>query len=183
MGKPKWNGALQFSDIPQFPRAAYEIDVEWGYLENWLKSQEDIGINLDPDFQRAHVWTKEQQIAYIEYCLQGGELSRTIIFNCTFWHSLDPKPGDSFDIIDGKQRMEAVRKFLRDEIPVFGDNVYSKMGRLRYIDGRFKIRICSLKTRADVLSFYLSLNSGGTQHTPSEIERVRKLLEKETQNA
>lgn len=66
---------LKYSDIPKFPRSAYEVDVPWGYIEKHLKSilsDGPSGLNLDPDFQRAHVWTEEQQRAYIEYQLMGG---------------------------------------------------------------------------------------------------------------
>lgn len=57
---------MKFADIPQFPKAHYSIDQGWVTLEDliarWEKSH---GLNLDPDFQRAHVWTREQQIAYV----------------------------------------------------------------------------------------------------------------------
>ena len=42
--------------------------------------------------------------------------------------------------------------------------------------GRFKWRVVALKTREDVLRFYLSLNAGGTPHSAEEIERVRAML-------
>jgi hypothetical protein len=70
---------MTFSDIPLFPRAHYEIDVEWRYLETQIASSE--GLDLDPAYQRAHVWNTEQQRAYIEYILRGGELSRIVIIN------------------------------------------------------------------------------------------------------
>lgn len=168
---------LQFKDIPQFPRAHYEIDVEWPYIEAWIAGQEAYGLNLEPDFQREHVWTKAQQTAYIEHCLQGGEVGRVIVFNCDNWDV--PSKSGVFEIVDGKQRLQAVRAFLRDEVPVFGQNVYSKMGRVRFLCANFKLRICNLKNRADVLRLYLKINAGGTPHTKQEIERVKKLLAKE----
>jgi hypothetical protein len=36
-----------------------------------------------------------------------------------------------------------------------------------------------LKTRREVLQWYLDLNAGGVVHTTKEIERVRELLAKE----
>jgi|SRR5579859_2125544 len=179
--------ALQFKDIPQFPRAHYEIDCEWRYLEQLLKGYiDDYGLNLDPDFQRAHVWTKDQQRAYIEHCLMGGEVGRNLTFNATHWNKSDPSEG-TFEIIDGKQRLEAVRAFLRDEVAVFGhkDNVYSAMGPkfLRLISANFKVRICSLETRKEVIEMYLKINAGGTPHTKKELDRVRKLLEDENGKA
>lgn len=173
---------LQFKDVPQFPRAHYEIDVEWPYLETWLADQITWGLNLEPDFQREHVWTKAQQIAYIEYCLQGGEVGRQIIFNCTYWDS-SPEEGGTFEIVDGKQRLQAVRAFMKDEVPVFGNNVYSKMGRVRMVTGSFKLRVCKLNSRAECLRLYLNINAGGTPHTKAEIDKVKKMLAKEEARA
>jgi hypothetical protein len=160
--------------VPQFPRAHYQCHVGWGYLEQWLKDQSAYGLDLDPDFQRGHVWTRDQQRAYIEYVLQGGEVGQTLIFNCTNWDEPN-KPG-IFVLVDGKQRMEAVRAFLRDEIAVFGDNVCSEMGRLTMTGPTFIVRICKLMTKADTLRLYLSINAGGTPHSKTEINRVRRML-------
>lgn len=170
-------GRLTFKDVPQFPRAHYSCHIGWGYLESWLAGQIEYGLDLDPDFQREHVWTKDQQRAYIEYVLQGGEVGQTLIFNCTNWDDANT-PG-IFVLVDGKQRMEAVRSFLRDEIKVFGDNVCSEMGKLTMIGPTFIVRICKLMTKADTLRLYLSINAGGTPHSTAEIKRVQKMLAKE----
>lgn len=65
-------GMAKFSDIPRFPHAAYEIDVSWKDLETMIDHYvKDYGLNLDPEFQRSHVWHRHQQVAYVEYVLRG----------------------------------------------------------------------------------------------------------------
>jgi len=75
-------------------------------------------LQLNPDFQRGHVWIENQQIKYIEYILRGGKTARVIYLN-------------------------------------------------------------NLKTRKEVLQWYLEFNSYGTIHTEEEINKVKKLLEME----
>lgn len=75
-------------------------------------------MQLNPDFQRGHVWIENQQIKYIEYILRGGKTARVIYLN-------------------------------------------------------------NLKTRKEVLQWYLEFNSYGTIHTEEEINKVKKLLEME----
>jgi hypothetical protein len=162
-------------DVPQFPRAHYEVDVEWNYLESQIKFWEEDGLNLEPDYQREHVWTMAQRIAYVEYIVQGGEVGSTLVFNHTSWEGRETKKGD-LTILDGKQRLETARMFMRDEIPVFGRTLSQWSGRLRMIQGRFKWRIMSLKTKAEVLRAYLSFNAGGTPHTEAELDKVRAML-------
>ena len=32
-----------------------------------------MGLQFNPDFQRGHVWTEGQQIAFMEFLLKGGK--------------------------------------------------------------------------------------------------------------
>jgi hypothetical protein len=119
----------KFSSIPQFTRSAsYHVNYSWRYLENWLADQKDIEVNkgmatlnLDPDFQRGHVWTEEQQRRYVEFVLRGGRSARTLLFNCKGWQGSYEGP---FVLVDGKQRLTAVLKFLHNELPIFDGHYY-----------------------------------------------------------
>ena len=73
-----------FDLIPKLTKTPnYHVDVSWTQLEFWLEGQKkDYGLDLEPDFQRAHVWSKDKQIAYVEFCLREGKSSRDIYFNC-----------------------------------------------------------------------------------------------------
>ena len=169
---------MKFSDIPQFPHSSYSVDVAWEYLEKHLADElfppEGMAsLDLEPDFQRAHVWTEQQQIAYVEYILRGGTTGKDIYFNHTGWHT-DFR--GSYVIVDGKQRLRAVRRFIGNEIPIFGTYFQDFEDHIRVHHGRFHWHIASLQTREEVLKWYLDFNSAGTAHTPEEIERVRALL-------
>jgi hypothetical protein len=166
--KPRW------AAIPQLPRAHYEIDVAWHAIErnlDWLAT--GAGINLDPDYQRSHVWTSDQQVAYVEYILMGGEVGRNITWNAVDW----PDVSGPVELVDGKQRLEAVRRFIRGEMECFG-MTYQAGELIRIHQGTFKFRICSLD-RVEVLRLYLNINAGGTPHTADELARVRALLDAE----
>lgn len=169
-----------FQDIPPFIRwNSYIIDMWWTEVERWIeRHNEDFGVELDPDFQRAHVWTRDKQIAYVEHCLRGGRASNTIHWNCHDWHECTGK--HPLVLVDGKQRLEAVRAFLCGDIPAFGTLYPDFTGVMRPLVGAsFKFHVNNLPTRADVLRWYLELNAGGVVHTEKELEKVRKLLQKE----
>lgn len=83
--------------------------------------------------------------------------------------------------VDGLQRLIALRRFLNNELKVFGfllkdfedkDNMLRRIGLLRF-------NINNLQTREEVLQWYLDFNTGGTVHSQEEIDRVKKLLEEE----
>ena len=166
-----------FQDIPTFPSNHYEVDVEWGGLERTIQKHiEEDALDLLPRFQRGHVWTEAQQVAYVEAMLQNSEVSRLIIFNHTTWNTLSGNREKSMTIVDGLQRLEAVRKFMRGELRVFGLLVGEFSGRLRMTNARFQMRVLSLPTEAAVIRLYLALNGGGTPHSAEELDRVRALL-------
>lgn len=168
----------KFRDIPQFPKAHYETTVLWRYIEDTLKSWSDTsegmgGLNLDPPYQREHVWTREQQIAFVEYQLQGGETGRHIIFNSPDWQGSWKR---ATELVDGKQRLEAVRAFIRGEFPAFG-HYFAEFEDKLPSDLYFSFRVCTLDDPEKILQLYLNINAGGTPHTAEELERVRGILE------
>lgn len=166
-------------DVPQLPANKYKIDVEWHSVEDTIqKHLRDDGLDLLPRFQRGHVWTEAQQVAYIANMLHGFEEARTIIFNHSRWDELPQHPPKgTMVIVDGLQRLEAVRKFMRDDLVVFGKRRSEFKGVLRMTNARLHFRITSLPTEAAVIRYYLTLNAGGTPHTDAEITRVRGLLD------
>lgn len=166
---------MRFKDIPRFTRGpAYHNDVPLDFLKTWLNEMEtDLHLNLNPDFQRGHVWSEEQQIAYVEYLLRGGQSGREIYFNMPGWNG--DWVGD-FVCVDGLQRLTACMRFINDEITVFGYKLSNFDDRLYMADVALSMNINNLKTEKEVLTWYIEMNTGGTVHTDEEIERVKRLL-------
>jgi len=163
---------MRFRDIPPLIRSRYSINVPLKHTEHTIQEYLDQGLNLCPDFQRGHVWTEQQQTAFVEFLLRDGTSSRVIFFNHPGW--MNSWEGN-FVIVDGLQRLTAVRQFLANKIPAF-HTFYQD-----YTDAMPSIldlvfSIATLPTKADVLQWYLELNAGGTPHTSEELDRVRTLL-------
>lgn len=167
---------MKFYDIEKYPFIDYSIHVDWNDLISVLdRYQKNYNLQMNPDFQRGHVWTKEQQISYVEYMLKepqsGGNI---ILFNHPNWMS---NFKGEFVLIDGLQRLTASLKFLNNEIPAYGCLFKDYEDCMRNIN--FIFQISNLKTKQDVIKWYIQLNSGGTYHTKEEIERVKKMLNEE----
>ncbi|MBY6838776.1 DUF262 domain-containing protein [Clostridium botulinum] len=178
---------MKYKDIikPFTPNGDYEVNIGLNYLETILKDYyDDYGLELNPDFQRGNVWTEEQQIAYLEFFLRDGATSRVIYFNCPFFTcgSVDDYKNGKYEMpmvcVDGLQRLTAIRKFLRNELKVCGytlNEFEDKDILLRKMGLRFNVN--NLKTKKEVLQWYLDFNTGGTVHSQEEITRVKKMLE------
>lgn len=178
---------MKLNNIPQLtPEGDYEIAIGLKYLESTLRDyEEDYGLELNPDFQRGHVWTEQQQIAYVEFFLKGGKTAKTIYFSCPYFKSgtyeeyLSGKYDYPMVCVDGLQRLTALRKFLNNELKIFGYYLNEYEDRevfLRRINS-LRFNINDLPKKKDVLKWYLEMNTGGTPHSKDEINRVTNMLE------
>ncbi|MCF5381984.1 DUF262 domain-containing protein [Pseudomonas syringae] len=163
--------------------AKWQADYRWDRVK---KSLEQLGVDyggieLNPDFQRGHVWTAEQQVLFVENCLRGVVASNGFLlqFNCASWsdnsHPSDLPPG--IQCVDGLQRYTAINRFVDGEIKPFGCHVDEFKGtQFHPSKTHMKVAIHDFTSRADLLFHYLSINTGGTVHSAEEIARVRVLL-------
>ena len=171
----------RFKDIPQFTReGSYQVDMDIRRIPEWIKKeQREMNLQLNPVFQRGHVWTDEQQIAWLEFFLKGGKSGNIVYFNCPSWHhSVKDGDYDEYVCVDGLQRITSICRFINNEIKVFG-SYYNEYEDPRIVSRHtLKFNVNDLKTEKEVLQWYIDMNAGGTPHTNEEIERVKKMIEK-----
>lgn len=168
----------RYRDIPQFTQdGSWQADFSFDYLIKHINAEiEKQGLQLNPNFQRGHVWTEEQQIAWLEFFLRGGRTSRVIYFNKPSWNRSVPEGAyDDYVCVDGLQRLTAIQRFVNNEIKIFGSyyNEFTDNMRMKHT---IKINVNDLKTEKEVLQWYVDMNAGGTPHTKEEIERVKKMI-------
>lgn len=179
---------MKFEDITPFTREGnwecdYTVERFARAIDYWVNDNDGDGqkLELNPDFQRGHVWTEEQQVAFIEYILRGGKSGRVVYLNNPSWQNWYDKAGayNDFVCVDGLQRITAIRRFINNEIKAFGF-FYNEFEDTPRHTLTMKVNINSLKTKKEVLTWYIEMNTGGVVHTKDEIDMVKELLEKES---
>jgi hypothetical protein len=170
---------LLVEEIPQLINTMniLENEIKLSEFASKINEYKEKGLDLEPDFQRGYVWTEEQQVKFVEFILKGGTVN-PIYFN---------KNEESFVIIDGKQRLNALLKFLNQNLHVFKDLEPEMNGYcVDDIEPQTFLNICKVKVainnlqeRKDFLKWYIELNSGGTTHTKEELDKVRRLIKEE----
>lgn len=155
-----------------------------------LDEQRDL-FDLSPSYQRGSVWTEEQRVALIESLLRGIPIG-AIIYNHRGLrrHAL----GEGlYAIIDGKQRVEAIRAFVDSEFAVPAwwfdeDEVLSRDGEATYTDltdiGRRRIAVLPMpgleahvQTTEEEAAIYDLVNTGGTAQTDADIANARAVAQ------
>lgn len=125
-----------------------------------------LGFNI-PTFQRGLVWSSEQQISFIESAWKGIPLGT---------YSLNLLPDDTGNpldglVLDGQQRLNALERYLNDELPVHG---YC-WSEITDVDRRFfktsvhfpHYEVIS-KDEMFLREYYDLMNFGGVDHKPEE---------------
>ena len=72
---------MKFKDIPKYTRVgSYQVNIPLEALLYQINRYIDelCMLELNPDFQRGHVWTEKQQIAFVHMPDYRSEVSRQI---------------------------------------------------------------------------------------------------------
>ncbi|HAT2580635.1 TPA: DUF262 domain-containing protein [Aeromonas hydrophila] len=169
--------------IRPLPTAVWESHFRFSRIEEALGdlATDYGGLELNPDFQRGHVWSEAQQVHYIENAVRGVIASSGLViqFNCPNWNHdnpLDELP-DGFQCLDGLQRLTAITRFNRGEIQPFGLHVDQlKQTRFSPSDMNVRVAVHCYTRKRDLLEHYLAINAGGTPHNAEEIARVKSMI-------
>jgi hypothetical protein len=161
----------------------YQINIDLTYLNDHLDHyKESYGLDLNPDFQRGHVWSTEQRSKFMEYLIRGGKLFQPIIFNSPSFAGLNKSKesdlSDDIVIVDGLQRLTTCLMFIDNKISVFNGNYPSDFDDPKLLLRKICLTIAvnALQTRKELLQFYLELNEGHIAHSSEELDRVKELL-------
>lgn len=169
---------MKWNEIPKFKEFGIINPENFGFMRyvEFISEQIDLyNLQLNPIFQRGHVWTQEQQEKYIEFILRGGKSGRDFYFN---WN----RKNNEYVCVDGLQRTTAFINFVNGNITAFGQ-CFDEFGFTQKVAGwnplpefRISVYINYLETQKEILQWYVDMNSGGTPHTREEIEKVRDII-------
>lgn len=124
------------------------------YVIAKLNSMKD-KINANPDYQRGNVWSLDQRIKLIESIDKGRYIPEIILAK-----SAEPY---EYEIVDGKQRLHSIFKFLDNKIKYNGRfyNSYTEEEKTNFIN--FFLNITELEgTPEEIAEQFILLQNGST---------------------
>jgi hypothetical protein len=129
-----------------------------------------------PPWQRPEVWSLSQKIRFIESVFLGLGTGYYVLNGADYAQDGTPLPMSAW-LIDGQQRITAIRDFLNDEFCVFGDVMYSALERpvalKRFLRQPFPcFELEFVQDEAVLKELYFRLNYGGTAHTEADLNKL-----------
>ena len=136
------------------------------------------GLIDNPDYQRDYVWTLEDKQRLIESVMLERNIDSFIFVKYPF-----EKYKGRNEILDGKQRLNALVEFYTSQYPYKGRFYHQLSARDRNRFESLRITYGQMDgermSRAELLSMFLETNTGGVPQTEEHLEKVRTLLEAE----
>ncbi len=127
-----------------------------------------------PDCQREKEWDNFMYFNAIDSLIKNIDLGQIIVSYKKYWKPEIQSEIDSYEIIDGQHRYEAIKKFISNEINIFDKNnnkFYFKQNPDIFLNK--KITLCKYENLSDTQKsqLYMRINSGLEQN----IEHMEKV--------
>lgn len=107
---------------PVFKRVPYVLTYSTMTLSHLILQLFEFGLDLDPPYQRGLVWTSKQEQSFIESLFDESiDLGRFVLVKRDYSNVTGFKHAE---VLDGKQRLNTLRKFISCEIPFKAQGLY-----------------------------------------------------------
>ena len=154
----------------------YHAQVQNRSLSGIVHSLQYFGYDDNMDYQRDLVWTLDQKQALIHSILNSIDIGKFALVENSF------SSGKAhYDILDGKQRLNAIMDFLENRFTYKGLHFHElhPYDQGMILNKNTPIVITTELSKAQRYEYFLSLNTGGTAQCIEHINHVKNLLNKE----
>lgn len=140
--------------------------------------------NYDPPYQRLSVWSEEKQSFFIDSLLRNYPVPPIFLHK-----KIDDATGkQTFDVIDGKQRLTSIIQFINDKIPAISDKDNDILSGVYFKDldtlenGKFKkqfwryelqIQYVDTEDREIIDNLFDRLNRNGVPLSGQELRQAK----------
>ncbi|MDX9695802.1 MAG: DUF262 domain-containing protein [Bacteroidales bacterium] len=137
------------------------------------------GIDLNPDYQRGHVWEQKHKQALIKSIFENIDIGKFVFIYRTFEHG--DSSGNFYEVLDGKQRVTAILEFYENRFQYEGFYFKDLCVQDRHHFENYMISYCQVNEKGFTdemkYKYFLMLNVSGVPQDEEHIQYVRSLYE------
>jgi hypothetical protein len=171
-----WNNVNPVKTITEthFATPRKETQYTQTSLDSLVHQTYRRGLIDSPIYQRGYVWTLEDKQRLVKSIFNRADIGKFVLMQ-------HPYPENRLEVIDGKQRLNAIRDFVEGRFEYEGKTWFqlSHQDKRSFYD--IMVQICQLEAerikKSDVLWLFLSVNAAGVPQTEEHIAKVRDLYE------
>lgn len=134
-----------------------------------------------PPWQRPEVWDAARKRAFIEGLFLGLGAGFYVVHGSDWGSDGDRSPMSGW-LLDGQQRITAIRDFLADDLAIFDGTRWSDLSALdqrrRFLYLNFPcVEIAYQADEQKLKQIYTRMNFGGVAHTQEDLDRLGPEIE------
>ncbi|MCW0207098.1 MAG: DUF262 domain-containing protein [Achromobacter sp.] len=158
-------------NIRKLERSAAAISIASFHEQNQIGK-----FNYSPPYQRRSVWSDEKQSYFIDSILRNFPIPPIFLHR-----KIDPDTGKtSFDVIDGKQRLTAIARFIANEIPAA--NEYGPAEEPNALDGAYFRDLSSDSKLSEFRSAFWKYDIPVEYIDPSDVGLIEDVFDRLNRN-
>jgi hypothetical protein len=130
------------------------------------------GLLDSPDYQRDYVWTLEDKQRLVKSIMNRMDIGKFVFLE-------RPYPENRYEVVDGKQRLNAILDFTQGRFPYEGKTWFQFSRDDKNVFEDLTVQIATMHSekvsKADILWLFLSINTGGVPQTEEHVAKAQKL--------
>ena len=131
------------------------------------------GVDFDVEYQREHVWELDDKIALIDSIFNNIDIGKFVFVQRDF--GVDDK---LYEIIDGKQRLTAIKEFYEDRFQYKGFyfSELSNSDKHKFLGHGVAFGFLEKPNKAAIYETFIKLNTCGKPMATKHLDKVKELL-------
>lgn len=132
--------------------------------------------NFNPPYQRKSIWSDEKQSYFIDSLLRNFPIPPIFLHR-----KIDTETGKTtFDVIDGKQRLTAIARFINNEIPAA--NEYGPPDAATGLDGLYFKDLSTNQALTDVRAAFWKYDLPVEYIDPTDVDLIEDVFDRLNRN-
>lgn len=143
-------------------------------LSGLLGNMYSFGTDMNPSYQRGYVWNQDDKQLLIDSIFKNMDIGKFVFVHLPF-KSQSP----SYEILDGKQRLNAISEFYLNKLSYCGYFYNDMSKREQYHFQHYMISYDELDNVSEQqkIRYFLTLNRAGKVMDEKHLSKIEKMLE------
>lgn len=134
------------------------------------------GIDMNPEYQRNYVWNGKDKEYLLESIFENIDIGKFVLIDLDdeYWTR-----GYSYEILDGKQRLNTIIEFYENRFPYKGKyyNDLSNKDKQKIKSHNISLAKMEHMDKNTIMKYFVSLNKKGRVMDMEHIKKIEKMIE------
>lgn len=142
-------------------------------IDGLLSMKYSFGMNMNPFYQRGYEWSHEDKLNLINSVFNKIDIGKFVVVHYEYDERVY-----TYEILDGKQRLNALFEFHEGRISYKGYTFreMSKRDRHFFMDRVIQVATINYENDEQILNHFIRLNTTGKVISQEHMDRVKNLL-------